>query len=89
MRHSDGKPWRMRPRETDDLVFCHNDLSANNVIVDPDTLKIKAIIDWEYAGFFPPEFDMPYFRRPGPSIPLEGETDDVDTLINVLAKERD
>ena len=41
----------MKTRDARDLVFCHNDLSANNVIVDPKTLKIAAIIDWEYAGF--------------------------------------
>lgn len=78
----------MRPREHQDLVFCHNDLSANNVIVNPETLKIAAIIDWEYSGFFPPEFEVPYFRRPGPSVPLEGEHDDVDALLDVMAKEK-
>lgn len=51
----------MRPREKADLVFCHNDLSANNVIVDPDTLKIRAIVDWEYAGFFPAELEAPFY----------------------------
>ena len=45
MRTSTGRPWRIRRREEADLVFCHNDLSANNVIVDSDTLKIKAIVD--------------------------------------------
>lgn len=30
----------MKPREAsaDDLVFCHNDLSTYNIIVDPETL---------------------------------------------------
>lgn len=88
MRTSKGRPWKMRPRETQDLVFCHNDLSAHNVIVDPDTLKIAAIIDWEYAGFYPPEFESAFFRRPGPSIALEGEVDDVDVLMDVMAKEK-
>ncbi|KAJ4305949.1 hypothetical protein N0V88_000739, partial [Collariella sp. IMI 366227] len=32
-------------------VFCHNDLGQHNVIVDPKTLKISVIIDWEYGGF--------------------------------------
>ncbi len=30
---------------TGKYVFCHNDLGKHNVIVNPDTLKIKAIID--------------------------------------------
>ncbi|PGH16260.1 hypothetical protein AJ80_05283 [Polytolypa hystricis UAMH7299] len=45
--------WNMKPLESEGLVFCHNDLSAYNVIVDTETLKVKAIIDWEYAGFYP------------------------------------
>lgn len=78
----------MRPRDTHDLVFCHNDLSASNVIVDPDTLAIKAIIDWEYAGFYPPEFEAEFFHRPGPSVALPGEVDDVETLLALMAKEK-
>lgn len=87
MAKSDGRPWRMRRREECDLVFYHNDLSANNVIVDPDTLKIKAIVDWEYAGFYPPEFEVPFYRRPGSSVALEGEVDDVDVLMDMISKE--
>ncbi len=45
--------WDLRPSETEEYVFCHNDLSQHNVIVDPKSLRINAIIDWEYAGFFP------------------------------------
>lgn len=41
------------PSADDEYVFCHNDLSQQNVVVDPKTLKINAIIDWEYAGFIP------------------------------------
>ncbi|KAK4223607.1 kinase-like domain-containing protein [Podospora fimiseda] len=88
MKKSNGRLWRMSPRQEQSLVFCHNDLSANNVIVDPDTLKIKAIIDWEYSGFFPPEFERTFYTRPGPSIALEGEVDDVNTLLTVIGKER-
>lgn len=57
-------------------VVCHNDLGQYNVIVDPDTLKIKAIIDWEYGGFWPEWFEQPYWKRKGPSAPLGGEEDD-------------
>ncbi|KAK3689212.1 kinase-like domain-containing protein [Podospora appendiculata] len=88
MRRSDGRPWRMRPREEHNLVFCHNDLSANNVIVDPDSLKIKAIIDWEYSGFFPREFESNFYTRPGPSVALPGEVDDVDMLMGIIEKEK-
>jgi aminoglycoside phosphotransferase len=76
--------WKMKPRESEDLVFCHNDLSTHNIIVDPVTLKVKAIIDWEYAGFYPKEFEGMFFRRPGPSVALQGEIDDEDRLLNVI-----
>jgi hypothetical protein len=80
MHHSDRRPYRLRPRDKPDLVFCHNDLQAANVIVDPATLKINAIIDWEYAGFYPPEFERPFYSRSGPSIALPGEEDDTEAL---------
>lgn len=88
MRHSDGKPLRMKPRETADLVFCHNDLSTHNVIVDPKTLKINAIIDWEYSGFFPPEFEAPFYRWIGASVALKGESNDEQALMEILEKEK-
>ncbi|KAM0267818.1 hypothetical protein ACHAQH_010079 [Verticillium albo-atrum] len=89
MRKSNGRPWRMRRRDVPDLVFCHNDLSANNVIVEPKTLEIKAIVDWEYAGFYPAEFEFPFYRRPGPSVALDGEVDDVDALTAMISKDKE
>ncbi|KND86416.1 hypothetical protein TOPH_08962 [Tolypocladium ophioglossoides CBS 100239] len=44
---------------------------------DPSTLRIKAIIDWEFGGFWPEWFERPFWKRPGPSVALEGEEDDV------------
>ncbi|KAG6041480.1 hypothetical protein E4U41_004057 [Claviceps citrina] len=78
--------WEMKPRASKDLVFCHNDLSAQNIIVDPETLKIKAIIDWEYAGFYPREFEGMYFRRPGPSAAIGDEHDDAADLVNIMCE---
>jgi len=67
--------------ETPEYVFCHNDLSQHNIIVDEETLKINAIIDWEYAGFFPTEFDSPFYLRKGPSVAIGDEVDDTDKLL--------
>lgn len=58
--------WVLQRSETDEYVFCHNDLSEYNVIVDCETLNIKAIIDWEYAGFYPAFFEAPVYTRCGP-----------------------
>jgi len=43
--------------DTQPFVLCHGDLHGGNVIVDPDSMKIKAVIDWEYAGWYPPVID--------------------------------
>lgn len=67
--------WRPLEKRGD-YVFCHNDLGQHNIIVDPKTLKINAIIDWEFGGFYPKWFERNYWERPGPSGPLEGEEDD-------------
>ncbi|KAH9908975.1 hypothetical protein F4778DRAFT_776141 [Xylariomycetidae sp. FL2044] len=67
-----GPDWRGR------YVMCHNDLGQHNVIVDPRTLKISAIIDWEFGGFWPDWFERPFWERRGPGVALEGEDDDVE-----------
>ncbi|KAJ5691493.1 hypothetical protein N7488_012228 [Penicillium malachiteum] len=67
-----------------EYVFCHNDFAQQNIMVDPETLKIVAIIDWEYSGFWPSYFEVPYYNRRGPSGALEGEHDDVPQLLDFL-----
>ncbi len=44
------------------LPLCHGDLTGSNVIVNPETNTIIAIIDWEYSGFYPPIMDFPYYQ---------------------------
>jgi hypothetical protein len=53
--------------------------------VDPETFT-KAILEWEYAGFFPEYFETPFYRRPGPSVAINGERDDVDDLLPFFNK---
>ncbi|KAI0172213.1 kinase-like domain-containing protein [Hypoxylon sp. FL1284] len=47
-------PWKTHPLKEPKYQFQHGDLAAQNILVDPHTLHVKALIDWEYAGFFPP-----------------------------------
>ena len=75
---------KLREATTPEFVLCHNDLGQHNIMVDETTLKINAILDWEYAGFYPPEFEGAIYLRPGPSIALEGEKDDVLKLLELL-----
>lgn len=42
-------------------MFYYNNLSINNIIVDLGTLKIKAIVNQEYAGFYLSEFEFPFY----------------------------
>ncbi len=75
---------RLLSSQHPEYVFCHNDCSQHNVIVNPDTLKIAAIVDWEYAGFYPAHFEFPFYKRKGPSVALGEEEDDTYTLLEFL-----
>jgi hypothetical protein len=57
-------------RSSSEAARSHYPSGQQNVIVDEKTLKINAILDWEYAGFYPPEFDRAFYLRPGPSVAL-------------------
>ncbi|KJZ70108.1 hypothetical protein HIM_10511 [Hirsutella minnesotensis 3608] len=88
LRRTEREHWYLQPSTHDEYVFCHNDLSQQNIIVDQDSLKINAIIDWEYAGFFPARFDYPFYARLGPSSAINSEVDDSLDLLEFLhAKE--
>ncbi|KAJ3496377.1 hypothetical protein NLG97_g2701 [Lecanicillium saksenae] len=60
-------PWKGKkafqplPLPTPRYIFQHGDLAAHNIMIDKTTLQVKAIIDWEYAGFYPPRWE----RWPG------------------------
>ncbi|KAJ5459268.1 hypothetical protein N7530_011212 [Penicillium desertorum] len=84
IRLSDKNEWSRKVSKDSEYVFCHNDLSQHNIIVDPQTLKIRAIIDWEYAGFFPEQFEWPFYERRGPSVALDGERDDSAELLQFM-----
>lgn len=84
LRRTEIDHWHLKPLDHDEYVFCHNDLSQQNVIVDPDTLKINAIIDWEYAGFYPARFEWPFYTRLGPSVAGKDEVDDSLELLDFL-----
>lgn len=59
----DRRPWdRISAAAADALALCHNDIGPQNIFVCPDTFRIVAIIDWEFAGLFPPYFELPLWR---------------------------
>lgn len=50
--------WKTLPLETSEYVFQHGDLAAHNVLIDEQTLQVKALIDWEYAGYYPAGIEL-------------------------------
>lgn len=84
MVRTEKDDWKLRVSDQDEFVFCHNDLSQHNVIVDPKTLKINAIVDWEYAGFYPENFEQHFFTRLGPSVAIKDEVDDSEVFLGFL-----
>ena len=55
--------WQPKQATQDQkYVFCHGDLSRSNILLDPNTLGVAWIIDWECAGFFPAELERPFWR---------------------------
>ena len=76
--------WQVAHSDIEEYAFCHNDLSQSNVLVNPDTLKITAILDWEYSGFYPPQFERRIYLRHGPSVVPKGEKNDSLELLEYL-----
>jgi aminoglycoside phosphotransferase (APT) family kinase protein len=51
------------PAEDHPLVFSHNDLGIEHVLVDPDTGAISGIIDWSDVAIVDPAFDIGLIYR--------------------------
>ena len=60
----DHRPvWEPKVSNIPRYVYCHNDLARQNIMIDPKTLQVVSIIDWEYSGFFPAEFEYQFWHR--------------------------
>lgn len=82
--------WSRKSSLEQEFVFCHNDLSQHNIFVDPGTFDITAIIDWEFAGFFPIKFEIPFWRQPwNKQIIDDSHTDELIRLLDSPGKNPD
>ena len=67
--------------------FCHNDLAQYNIMMKIETLQVEAIINWEFSGFYPLEFEAPLwiksFDEPGYN---DIDADTVKDLTQFLVK---
>ncbi|KAL9127122.1 MAG: hypothetical protein Q9217_003948 [Psora testacea] len=84
----DDRPsWQPKVLTTERYVYCHNDLAQQNIVVEPKTLEVISLIDWEYSGFFPPEFEKPFWLDPSGN----GRVDEEESrrLVALLDESRD
>lgn len=51
----DRLEWPVKTSPTDDFVFVLHDLVEHNILLDTRTLEVRALVDLEDSGFFPPE----------------------------------
>jgi Ser/Thr protein kinase RdoA (MazF antagonist) len=82
---SRDKKWVSKSPPAEDFASCHNDLSQSNIIINPETLKIAGIIDWEFAGYFPYYFEAPFFRDPWPSVAQVKDLTDTALLVEFFS----
>lgn len=50
------RQWYPQTSAKEEFHFTHNDLSQHNFLCNKETGRVKAIIDWEFAGFYPSFF---------------------------------
>ena len=52
------------PRDPAKLTLTHGDFKIDNVLFDPKTKKIVAVLDWELCTIGHPQFDLANFLQP-------------------------
>ncbi|KAI0708560.1 hypothetical protein C8Q76DRAFT_745063 [Earliella scabrosa] len=67
-------------------VLTHGDLSDRNILVDPDTLALTGLLDWEMANVMPAYFEYVAARLSGGHMP-EWRRELLDVLRAVLRRE--
>ena len=73
--HADIGAW-LRANQVPDgkPALLHNDFKLNNMILDPDTLAVRAVLDWDQGTRGDALFDfatlLSYWTRPGDPQPL-------------------
>lgn len=58
--------WTMEnaPKDPDHLTLIHGDFKIDNVLFDPKTKSVRAVLDWELCTFGHPLFDLANFLQP-------------------------
>ncbi|KAK6203016.1 protein serine/threonine kinase activity protein [Scheffersomyces amazonensis] len=54
---------RLAPKDPAKLTLIHGDLKIDNILFDPETKKVKGILDWELCTIGHPLFDLSNFLQ--------------------------
>ena len=76
------RKWCTRTAEKETYHFTHNDLSQHNFLCNKETGKVEAVIDWEFAGFYPSFFEAPLWRAPYHEI--KDDPEEIGKLLSFL-----
>ena len=76
------RKWLPRTSEIEEYHFTHNDLCQHNFLCDEKTGEVKAVIDWEFAGFYPSFFEAPLWLVPYDE--FEDDPEEIGQLLNFL-----
>lgn len=75
------KAFNTLPLKEAKYTFQHGDIAPQNIILDRQTLQVKALIDWEHAGYFPPGME----RWPG-TLDMRAYRQRADNLANAISR---
>ena len=76
------RQWCPRMFDGQECHITHNDLSQHNFLCNEKTGKVEAIIDWEFAGFYPSFFEAPLWRAP--YYEIEDDLEEIGRLLAFL-----
>ncbi|KAG0635233.1 kinase-like domain-containing protein [Tuber brumale] len=48
------------------IVLSHGDFHPGNIMIDPESLEVLAVIDWEFGGWYPEYWEFVKAMEPGP-----------------------
>jgi aminoglycoside phosphotransferase len=82
-----GTVWVPKKSPESEYGFCHCDLGWSNIIIDNDSPRVRAIIDWEYAGYWPEFFELPYYHDPRPTGAQFTDAEECDWMTEFLASQ--
>jgi hypothetical protein len=51
--HDRRQEWKVKESDAAEFVFYHGDFGPHNMMINPKTLEVLCVHDWENAGYYP------------------------------------